>query len=179
MDTVFLTVRELTEQDINLICDYWLNAEPEYLKAMGVDLDRMPVREAWIDMLQQQLKQSYAEKTSYCLIWLLNHNPVGHSNVNKIIYGKEAYMHLHLWDQKLRKKGMGIEFVKKTLPYYFKNLKLQSVYCEPYAFNQAPNLLLQHIGFDFIKKYVTTPGWLNFEQEVNLWELRFEKFQSL
>lgn len=65
------------------------------------------------------------------------------------------------------------------LPWFFKNLKLKKIYCEPYALIPAPNKTLEKVGFKFVKTYVTTPGRLNFEQPVYLWEITYERFISI
>lgn len=87
-------------------------------------------------------------------------------------------MHLHLWKNDLRKTGLGTELVKMTLFYFFEKLNLKILYCEPSALNPAPNKTLKKTGFEFVKEYITTPGFLNFEQKVNLWELTYEKFKK-
>lgn len=166
------SVRELQPDDLAPLISYWLDADPAFMTGMGVDLSKMPNREQWYQMLTEQLYQSYEEKKSYCIIWLLDDLAVGHSNAGKIVYGKEAFMHLHLWKPDTRLKGLGTAFVKMTVPFYFKNLNLQTLYCEPYALNPAPNKTLPKAGFTFVKSYRCIPGWLNFEQEVNLWELK-------
>ena len=65
---------------------------------MGVDLTKMPSKEEWHKMLKEQLHHRPEEKRSYCIIWMMNERPIGHSHFNKIIFGEEAYMHLHIWD---------------------------------------------------------------------------------
>lgn len=174
-----LSVREIRESDIDLIINYWLTAEPAFLKGMGVDIDKIPTKEKWVDILSEQLNQPYETKKSYCIIWQLDNKPIGHNNVNNIEFGKEAYMHLHMWNNNVRQKGMGAELVKMALPYYFKNLQLKRLFCEPYALNPAPNKTLEKIGFKFIKEYVTTPGYLNLKQPVNRWELSYEDYKRL
>ena len=164
-----LSVREIQEKDIPLITNYWLNADETFMKGMGVDLSKMPTQEQWKAMLAEQINTSYHEKKSYCIIWELDGNAVGHSNVNKIIFGEEAYMHIHLWNADTRNLGLGSTFIQKTIPVFFKNLALKKIYCEPYALNPAPNKTLQRLGFSFVKEYITTPGWINFEQPVKLW----------
>lgn len=74
---------------------------------------------------------------------------------------------------------MGAHFVKLTIPFYFNNFHLQTLYCEPYALNPAPNKTLPKAGFEFVKDYVCVPGWLNFEQMVNLWQMTREKFSRI
>lgn len=171
------SVRPLQSSDLDPLIDYWLNAEPAFLQGMGVDLDKMPARQQWVDMLSKQLTQSYEEKQSYCLIWEVDGQSVGHSNVSKIEFGSNAYMHLHLWRPVLRQQGLGAALVRLTLPYYFENLHLKTLFCEPYAHNPAPNKTLEKLGFTLLKTYVGTPGWLNFEQEVNLWEMTRQQFE--
>ena len=177
--TTNLSVRELQPEDVPLITNYWLQTEPGFMEAMGVDLDKMPAEAFWYEMLHQQIQTPYKEKQSYCTIWQMEGKAIGHCNVNKIIYGQEAYMHLHLWQKDSRQKGVGTQLVKMSLSYFFRNLQLKTVYCEPYALNPAPNKTLERVGFSFVKEYTTIPGFLNFEQPVCLWEMSEERFLTL
>ena len=174
-----ISTRPIQETDIPLLVDYWLTADSEYLKAMGADINRIPPREDWLSMLNEQIRTPLTQKKSYCIIWLLDDQPVGHSNASDIIFGKEAHMHLHLWTPEIRKKGLGTELMKLSIPYFFNDLQITELYCEPYALNQAPNRLLQKLGFTFVKNYITVPGWLNFEQPVNMWKLKLDEFKKM
>ena len=178
MNVNLLSVREIQKKDIEPIIQYWLAADPAFLTSMGVDLDKMPSREEWLKMLSEQLTQAYPQKKSYCIIWLADNKAIGHSNVNKIKFGEEASMHLHLWNAGLRKKGMGTELVKMSLPYFFENLELKKIYSEPYALNPAPHKTLENAGFTFAGEFITTPGFINFEQAVKRWELTCEQFNN-
>ena len=166
-----LSVREMLAEDIPTIIRYWCESTDEHLIAMGVDLKKKISPEEINVMLHTQLQQSYQEKKSYCLIWLFGNEAVGHCNINSIHFGNSAYMHLHLWNFGNRKKGLGVQFVKLSLPYFFNNMGLQKLFCEPYALNPAPNKTLEKAGFSFVKKYTTTPGPINFEQDVCQWKI--------
>jgi RimJ/RimL family protein N-acetyltransferase len=170
-----LSVREIQEIDIEKIADYWLNADKSFLEGMGVDTRRVPLREQWQDMLKEQIITPIPQKQSWCLIWERDRQPVGHSNINKITFGEEAYMHIHMWERDTRHKGIGLEFIKMCIPKFLETYHLQRLYCEPYALNPAPNKVLEKLGFRFCKTYTTTPGWINFEQQVNLWELTVQR----
>ena len=171
-----LSVREIQVEDIKLICNYWLYSDAEFLRNLGVDLKKVPSQDEFTALLTEQLSQNYKEKKSYCLVWLIDGVPSGHSNINKIKFGEEAYLHLHLWNKDIRNKGMGTIFISLTLPYYYQNMKLKTLYSEPYSLNPAPHNVLRKTGFQFEKEYVTTPGWINFEQPVKLWKLTLENF---
>ena len=166
-----LTVRELEQKDVRMIADYWFTATPEYLNNMGVDTTKMPSREDFTAMLATQLTLPYNEKKGYAVIWEVNGKSIGHSNLNPVEYGDHGYMHLHIWQPEYRKSGYGTELIKLTLPYFFNNMHLQKIYCQPYALNGAPNKTLDKAGFKFVKEYITTPGSITFEQPVNLWEI--------
>ena len=172
MSENILSIREIQEQDIEAITNYWLKSSPAFMQSMGVDLSKIPNRDQWREMLMEQLNQPYEEKSSYCIIWEVDGKAVGHSNINKIIFGEEAYMHLHIWYDDVRKKGFGTSFIKLTIPWFFEKYRLKMLYCEPYALNAAPNKILEKIGFKFLKEYITIPGWLNFEQPVKRWVMR-------
>ncbi|MFN0216420.1 MAG: GNAT family N-acetyltransferase [Saprospiraceae bacterium] len=174
-----LSVRELEKSDIGLIAEYWLNATPEFLLGMGVDLNRMPSFDEIEAALLEQLSLEIPEKKSYCIIWQVDGKPVGHSNINKIQFGLEAFMHLHLWQPETRQKGIGVNLVKMTLPFFFEKYQLKTLFCEPYALNPAPNKTLEKVGFRFVKEHITIPGAINFEQPARLWEMSRERFLSL
>lgn len=171
-----LSVREIEERDIPYIASYWVDSDGDFMEGMGVDLSKLPTVEGVTEMLQSQLNNPYQEKQSFATIWEVDGEAIGHCNVNKIVFGQEAYMHLHIWDKLKRRKGIGMQLVKKSLQMFFDKLELQTVYCEPYALNESPNKTLEKVGFTFEKEYVTTPGYLNFEQPVKRWRMDKDKF---
>ena len=174
-----LIVRELQLDDMDPFMSYWLNADEIYLANMGVDIKKLPTKEQFVTYWKSQLEMPVEEKLSYCVIWQKNNIPIGHSSTRPTHFGKEAYMHLHLWNTGERQKGIGGEFMKLTLPHYFEKLQLKDLYCEPYALNPAPNKLLEKLGFDFVKEHRSVPGPSNFEQQVNLWHLSHNRFLQL
>ena len=128
---------------------------------MGVDISKLPTKDEWLQIMSTDFNRDPERKKFYYVIWLLNDKAIGHSNINKIIFGKEAYMHLHIWHELKRKKGLGLALLKKSLPFFFNTFHLKTLYCEPSASNPAPNKTLEKLGFDFIKSYETVPGWIN------------------
>lgn len=167
-----ISIREMKMHDIELVVDYFINADADYLRGMGADKDKLPGKTVWIENLKNELEKPISNKEYYYLIWLLDDLPIGHSNINKIVYGKFANMHLHMWTSHIRGKGLGLRFVELSIPYYFKKFKLEKLICEPYTENIGPNKLLKKAGFSFIKEYDTMPGIINFYQSVNRYELK-------
>lgn len=179
MNMPVLSIRELQHADIPAIVNYWTTATGAHLTGMGVDLQKMPPAEQFAQMLAKNIDTPLEQRISCCVIWEADGRPVGHSNTNPTKFGEEAFMHLHLWNSDSRKKGLGTDLVRLSLSYYFGTLKLKRLFCEPYALNPAPNKTLERVGFELVKEYVTSPGYINFEQPVKRWEMSREKFFSL
>ena len=173
------TIREISLNDIPYVVDYFLNANASFLRGMGADKNKLPARTDWVEQLTKEFHKPPKEKSYLYFIWLLNDRPIGHSNVNNIHYGKHALMHLHIWHDQHRNKGLGTTFLKLTIPHYFNILALQTLICEPYAQNPAPNKTLTKLGFSFMKSYETTPGPINLKQVVSRYEITKEQSQKL
>lgn len=171
-----LEVREIKETDIASIIGYFLNAEVDFLRGMGVDQTKLPTKDVWAELILSEYHKPLQEKQFYYLIWEVDGMAVGHSNINKIEFGQSGYMHLHLWDSRSRKQGIGTDLIKLSIPHYFEKFELQSLFCEPYAHNPGPNKVLGKTGFYLNKTYDTTPGWINFHQTVNSYELTKKRY---
>ena len=153
--------------DYGRVIDYFLNADEPYLRGMGVDPQKLPQRDAWMERLLPDLTRPDEEKRTFYLGWDYEGSRIGHCNLNPLRYGEQAHAHLHLWDADARRAGLGTEFFRQSIAVFFQRFALQRLYCEPYADNPAPNRVLSKAGFRLIKRYRTTPGLINFEQEVN------------
>lgn len=174
-----LSTRELQYSDIPHILEYWFTAEYVFLSAMGVDISKIPTQDQFEITLKEQINIPIQQRKSCCIIWEADGKPIGHCNTNPTIFGEEAKMHLHLWNFGERRKGLGTALVKMTLPYFFDILQLKTLWCEPYALNLAPNKILEKVGFEMVKEYITVPGFINFEQPVKQWKMTSGHFKKL
>jgi len=164
-----LTVREMMSSEVNIIIQYFQNATPEHLETLGVDPSRLPPAESWRERLQRECTLPIEQRTVMLVIWLSDDQPVGFSTSDKIRYGEQAHMHLHVTDPERRHQGTGVECLRCSVDIYFERLKLKRLFCEPNAFNVPPNRTLQKAGFKYLKTYMTVPGPLNFHQAVTRW----------
>jgi RimJ/RimL family protein N-acetyltransferase len=174
-----LSVRPARLEDYPHIVDYFLNGDKEFHLGMGVESSKLPKREDWLTLLHENHHRPLEKKSFFYVIWEYNGEAIGHSNINKIVFGQEAYTHLHMWRKDVRQKGLGQQFMTMSLPYYFREFNLQTLFCEPYAGNEAPNKTLRKLGFVFERTYETTPGWINFHQLVNRWNITRERFSEI
>jgi len=169
----------MEERDIKSVVDYFVNADPDFLKGIGADKNKLPNRTEWITKLIGELNKPIKEKEFYYLIWQIKGEPFGHSNINNIEYGKNANMHLHIWRSDNRQSGIGLNLIKQTIPYYFEIFQLEKLICEPYALNSSPTKVLKKVGFEFVREYDTTPGWISFHQTVKRYEMSRDRYNEI
>lgn len=164
-----ITVRPMTLQETPLIIEYFHAATPEHLEMLGVDPTRLPPASQWQRLYEQMFDRPVEQRSGFLVSWLSDDKFLGFSTADKIRIGQHANMHLHITDPSLRKQGIGVECVRRTVELYFEVLELKQLFCEPNAFNVAPNRTLQKAGFTYVKTHMTVPGPLNFHQAVNRW----------
>jgi hypothetical protein len=63
---------------------------------MGVDRLKLPERDKWLDGLLADHEKPDRERDRFYLVWIFRGRRVGHSSINKIVIGTEAFIHLHL-----------------------------------------------------------------------------------
>jgi RimJ/RimL family protein N-acetyltransferase len=167
-----VTVREMTLGETVLRIRYFHDASPEYLELLGVDPTRLMAPPVWEDYYRRNFSLPLEQRPSFELIWLLEDRPIGFSTADKIVFGDQAFMHLHIIDPDERAHGAGVECVRWSVEIYFDRLKLRTLFCEPNAFNVAPNRTLQKAGFSYVKTHMTVPSPLNFHQAVTRWAIK-------
>lgn len=164
-----LTVREMTAAETDIIIEYFQTSTPEHLETLGVDPSRLPPVEPWRDRFRRECGLPADQRAMVFVIWLADDRPIGFSTADKIRFGEQANMHLHVIDPERRHQGIGVECVRRSVDIYFRQLNLKRLFCEPNAFNVAPNRTLQKAGFKYLKTHMTVPGPLNFHQAVTRW----------
>jgi RimJ/RimL family protein N-acetyltransferase len=164
-----LEVRPMTLAESEMIIDYFHSATPEHLEMLGVDPTRLPPPAKWRAHYQHEFALPIEQKASFPLIWREAGSTVGFSTADKIVFGERAHMHLHIVEQERRSRTIGAECVRLSVALYFETLRIRRLFCEPNAFNVAPNRTLQKAGFKYVKTHMTVPGPLNYHQAVNQW----------
>jgi RimJ/RimL family protein N-acetyltransferase len=171
---VALTVRPMQLEEVSVVIDYFHGASAEQLETLGVDPTRLPEPTKWRQLYEHEFAQPVDRRRGFMVLWELEGRTIGFSTVDKLKYGNEAYMHLHVVDPGLPQAGHGSACVRRSVDIYFETLELQRLYCEPNAFNTAPNRALQKAGFRYVKTHMTVPGPLNFHQAVTRWVVERE-----
>lgn len=165
--------------EVEVVIRYFHESSVEHLEMMGVDPTRLPDPATWLARYTDEYGRPVEKRKTFLVIWLSDGVAVGFSTADKIVYGQEAYMHLHVLDPEQRNRGIGAVCVRESARLYFDALKLERLFCQPNALNVAPNRTLQRAGFRYLKTFRTVPGPLNYRQAVTRWVLEKEQIDRL
>lgn len=166
-----LSVRPMDEDGARLAVDYFHGATDEHLARMGVDRALLPERDRWLRAFAADDQLPLGERSSYGIVWDLDGDTVGFSRTERIRLGDQAFMHLHILRLPDRRQGLGARFVRLSAHHYFEVLGLQRLFCEPNAYNVAPNRTLQRAGFRYEMTHDDAPTPLNPYQPLTRWVL--------
>ncbi len=156
-------------EEVAIRINYFHGSSDDYLRALGVDRALLPTRDDWFAFHEEDYRRPMEDRLNYSLIWELNCRIVGFSSTDRITFGNEAFMHLHILDPANRRQGLGVQFVKESARVYFDVLQLEQLFCEPNAFNVAPNRTLQAAGFRYLFTHEAQPGPINYLQITTQW----------
>ena len=154
---MILLAREMSLEETPIIVEYFHSSTPEHLELLGVDPARLPTKETWAAAFKAQYGLPLESRRGFFVTWLADQRPIGFSSCDKIVFGHQANMHLHITDPTLRQQGFGAALVSQSVDIYFRELKIRQLFCEPNAFNIGPNRTLQRSGFKYVKTYKTVP----------------------
>ncbi len=166
-----LTVREMQLAEVDIRINYFHDASDEHLRLLGVDRSLLPTRPAWRAFYQEDYARPIRDRVNYSLVWRQGEQVVGFSSTDRIDFANEAFMHLHVVEENLRSTGLGTRFVRLSARAYFEALDLKRLFCEPNAFNVAPNRTLQRAGFRYLFTHEAQPSFINFPQVTTRWVL--------
>jgi RimJ/RimL family protein N-acetyltransferase len=164
-------VREMLLSEVDIRIGYFHDAADDHLRMLGVDRALLPSRRAWREFYEADFARPIPDRENYTLVWELDGRVVGFGSTDQITFGEQAFMHLHIIDCADRGTGMGTEFVRLSAAMYFCVLDLRRLYCQPNAFNVAPNRTLQRAGFRYEFTKHMQPSAINFPQPITRWVL--------
>lgn len=165
-----LTVREMHLPETELIVDYFFRrSTQEQLEKLGIDPARLGNPVMWQESFRLEYELPPAKRTGLFLIWLLDGKPVGFSSCDSIEPNESAAMHIHVTEPERRQQGIGTACTLLSVETYFARLGLKRIFCQPNAFNIAPNRMLQKCGFRYVETRMMRPGPINTYQAVTRW----------
>src|SRR4029453_11453424 len=166
-----LSVRPLTAEHFDGFINYWLGLSQAEIERLGVATDRLPSAARMRSDLEAMVAAPDNRVRNFVLAWCINGEAIGHSSLKDIVWGDSGSIHLHMWRADLRGKGHGAHLFCLAAVDFYERFRLKRIVCEPKAENQAPNRLLQRIGFPLISTRIGRSSELSTLCKLNRYDI--------
>jgi RimJ/RimL family protein N-acetyltransferase len=167
-----LNVRPMTPRDIAPIVRYFTEAPPDLLARMGIAPENVPSAKDLTEQLETLLKTPDSEAQVCYTVWNVDGKSIGFSSLKHIQFGETGDMHLHIWDESIRGKGLGGVLFSLSALHFYERFRLKKIVCEPRQTNPLPNRMLEKAGFPLVGKRFGKSSELSIETDLNTYEIR-------
>lgn len=182
IDPARIALRDLLESDIPLLLDYWYGSDPAYFEAMGVDLGRMPPKDAFERTLRDKIRANSAPGRPPLNVVIVTYEgrPVGFHTVNPVIPGDHGIFHAHLIAPEMRGRGLGQHSYRLAARLFIDRFDLRKIVFKTPAQNPGPNRVKEKLGIrcggeETLRDFnILRDGLL-----VRVWELTREEAEKL
>ena len=153
------------------VITYFHSRSDAQLAVMGCARDCLPEMSVWRDDLFMQASLPVCERSIYYVGWYADRRLIGHANINDIVFGDRALLHMHMWDDGMTGRGYGPRLLTESLRHFFREFSLRQITCTPKADNPGPNGALRRLGIPIAQHYEARPGPMATDQMVNHYDI--------
>ena len=154
-----LTVREMTAAETDLIVEYFLNSTPEHLETLALEFPcGFHPLQAGASACAGRSRCLFSTEAWYCRATSRS----AFRPRTRLSMASRPTCTCMSSTRAQAPQGAGAECVWRSVDLYFEKLQLKRLFCEPHAFNVAPNRTLQKAGFKYLKTHMTVAGAAQF-----------------
>jgi RimJ/RimL family protein N-acetyltransferase len=124
-----VSVRDLTEEDIPYILDYWFHSPPGFIESMGVDPSKLLPEPEFKKFLLEKIRANRelpASKLNVQII-LYEQRPIGFHTLGPLEENESAVFHAHIWNPEYRRRGIGMFSYPAACRVFFKRFNLKRI----------------------------------------------------
>ena len=167
LPSLSLSIRDLNEDDFEIIDSYWKTLGQDDLQRMYIDPSKLVFGKAFRERFISMLHTPKSESKQDSLIWEVEKKVIG---MVKLKYDGEhgnPRIHLHIFDRRYQGRSLGSWFFVESCLEFMKRFQIELLHCEPATTNLYPNRLLQKLQIPLERSYHGINSPICFEQPVN------------
>ena len=129
LDPRLISIRDLTEEDIPFILNYWFHSPPGFIEAMGVDTAKLPSEADMAKSLEEKCRINRtlpASKTNALVVSYAN-QPIGLHTLFPFTQGDSGIFHAHLWKSEMRGRGLALHSYPRACQIFIQRFDLKRI----------------------------------------------------
>lgn len=166
-------VRDLSEDDISLLIDYWYHSPSGFIEAMGIDPNKLlPEHEFRKSMINKCRANSLlAASKSRFLTITYKDKAIGSHTLSPLVEGDHGVFHAHIWKAELRGKGIArITYLKACL-IFMDRFNLKRILFKTPIQNVGAIRVKEELGIRYIGEEIINIGVIRDGTRAKVFEL--------
>ena len=129
LDKPEISVRDLSEEDVPHIINYWFYSPKGFIEAMGVDLAKLPTEDEMAMSLYEKIKTNKNSSNSKlnAVVICFQGEPIGFHTIFPLVESDYGIFHAHIWNPAFRGKGIALCSYPKACQVFFERFGLRKI----------------------------------------------------
>lgn len=176
-----VSVRDLSEEDIPFVLDYWFRSPPGFIESLGVDPAKLPEEAPFAEAMRGRVRESHgAAGTKMPMLTILHEDrPVGMHTLNPLVEGDHAIFHAHVWSPEMRGRGIAELSYPLACRLFLERFDLKRILFKTPVQNQGALRVKEKLGIRFIGEEIFDHAILKAGTLGRVYELTREEAERL
>lgn len=129
VDLQLVSVRDLSEEDVDQITEYWFHSPPGYIEAMGIDPKKLLPEPEFAKYLIEKCTANRRLATSKLNTLTITYKgkAIGSHTIDPVIEGDHGVFHAHIWSPELRGKGIALITYPRACEIFMERFDLKRI----------------------------------------------------
>jgi len=148
VDLQLVTVRDLSEEDVNEVTEYWYHSPPGFIEAMGIDPKKLLPEPEFARYLIEKCtanKLLAASKLNTLTITYKG-KAIGSHTIDPLVEGDHGIFHAHIWNPEMRRKGIAMITYPKACWIFMERFDLKRILFKTPMQNIGPIRVKEKLG---------------------------------
>lgn len=181
VDPQRISIRDLSEEDIPLVLNYWFRSPPGFIESMGVDLAKLPDEEEMEKTLRERARAHATSSPSKLNVLMILHDgqPIGCHTLNPIQEGDHGVFHAHIFRADMRGRGVGMHSYPKACRVFMDRFDLPRILFKTPKQNVGAIRVKEKLGIRRIGEEAVSLGVIKDGTLAVVFELKREELEQL
>lgn len=176
-DPSLVSIRDLTEEDVPTLLNYWYRSPPGYFENLGVDPKKMQTEAEMEASIRKRLPENrLLEKSKLGVVAILLENKlVGIHSLVPLVENDHAVFHAHIFKPELRGAGIGMISYPKACKLFIERFNLKRMLFKTPIKNSAAIRVKEKLGIRQIGEEVINFSVIRENTLSKVFELTYEE----
>ena len=173
VDPRSVSVRDLSEEDVPFVLDYWFRSPPGFIESLGADPGKLPPEPVFADTLRERIRRNRELAISKLNTLAILHDGafVGLHNLNPLVEGQSGVFHAHVVRPEYRRRGIAEISYPQACRLFLARFDLERILFKTPVQNLGAIRVKEKLGIRFLGEETVDFGIIRTGTRARVYEL--------